>query len=282
MWSDREIGRPENQMTGVSFSRGGYHRIGKRATSGAGAYTLHRADHWLFEGTGLDYGDLLGAEGTVVGYECDGCTFTYRDGLPHPTHEDGTPEGFTILGTAPGAALHPDHRARPPPDQPAELSSSPPASPVAAGRRRTCCGFARSRRARHLHLSGRGRGGHLGQHQLGPRPHRHRPHGRAGHPQRARSTRFLAGFPATGPRSPEPPHRERPTSRSAAPSPDSPAYASNVRHSSVVPIHTTDDPSEWGAPLDAAQVIAHTNMYWNWSSAPGRSGGSVPTAEVDF
>ena len=50
----------------------------------------------------------------------------------------------------------------------------------------------------------------------------------------------------------------------------------------VADAHTTDDPSEWGAPLDAAQVIAHTNIYWNWSSAPGRSGGPVPTAEVDF
>ena len=28
IWSDHELGRPENAMTGVSFSRGGYHRIG--------------------------------------------------------------------------------------------------------------------------------------------------------------------------------------------------------------------------------------------------------------
>jgi nicotinamidase-related amidase len=46
--------------------------------------------------------------------------------------------------------------------------------------------------------------------------------------------------------------------------------------------HTTDDPSQWGAPLDAAQVIAHTNLYWRYSSAPGRSGATVPTAEVAF
>ena len=58
------IGRPENHMTGVSFARGGYHRIGKRVTNGAGGYTIHRPDHWLFEGTGLGYGDLLGAGAT--------------------------------------------------------------------------------------------------------------------------------------------------------------------------------------------------------------------------
>ena len=61
IWSDHELGRPENAMTGVSFSRGGYHRIGRRVTNGAGGYTVHRPDHWLFEGTGLTYGDLLGA-----------------------------------------------------------------------------------------------------------------------------------------------------------------------------------------------------------------------------
>jgi nicotinamidase-related amidase len=50
----------------------------------------------------------------------------------------------------------------------------------------------------------------------------------------------------------------------------------------VADAHTTDDPSEWGLPLNAEQVIAHTNMYWKYSSAPGRSGGTVETAEVDF
>ena len=103
LWSDHVVERPENHMTGVSFTRGGYHRIGKRVTSGAGGYTVHRHEHWIFDGTGVGYGDVLGAEATVVGYECDGCDFTYRDGLPYPTHTDGTPQGFTILGTVPTA-----------------------------------------------------------------------------------------------------------------------------------------------------------------------------------
>ncbi|GEA86958.1 isochorismatase family protein [Cellulomonas cellasea] len=45
--------------------------------------------------------------------------------------------------------------------------------------------------------------------------------------------------------------------------------------------HTTDDQSEWGAP-PPAQVIAHTNLYWRFQSAPGRSGGVVDTADVTF
>jgi nicotinamidase-related amidase len=45
--------------------------------------------------------------------------------------------------------------------------------------------------------------------------------------------------------------------------------------------HTTEDLTEFGAP-DPEQVIAHTNLYWKWQSAPGRRGGTVDTAEVTF
>ena len=122
IWSDFLIERPENHMTGVSFARGGYHRIGKRATAGAGGYTIHRPGHWLFDGTGLGYGDVLGAAATTVGYECDGCDFTYRDGLPYPTGVDGTPADFEILGTAPAAHFTRDTATRPPaPNEPSEV-----------------------------------------------------------------------------------------------------------------------------------------------------------------
>ncbi len=120
IWSDHELGRPENTMTGVSFARGGYARIGRRVPAGSGGYTIHRPEHWLFEGTDLEYGDLLGAGATVVGYECDGCDFTYRDGLPYPTGTDGTPEGFEILGTSPAASFTRETAARPP--KPGQLS----------------------------------------------------------------------------------------------------------------------------------------------------------------
>jgi nicotinamidase-related amidase len=45
--------------------------------------------------------------------------------------------------------------------------------------------------------------------------------------------------------------------------------------------HTTEDLSEWGAP-PPDQVISHTNLYWSWQSAPGRTAGVVDTAEVNF
>jgi hypothetical protein len=45
--------------------------------------------------------------------------------------------------------------------------------------------------------------------------------------------------------------------------------------------HTTEDLSAYGAP-PPAQVIAHTNLYWQEQGAPGRSAGTVDTAEVRF
>ena len=38
--------------------------------------------------------------------------------------------------------------------------------------------------------------------------------------------------------------------------------------------HTTEDQTAWGAP-PPEQVIAHTNLYWNFQSAPGRTAGTV-------
>ncbi len=122
LWSDVIVARPENILTGVTFTRGGYHRIGRNVTSGSGGYTVHRAGHWIFDGTGLGYGDVLGSNATVVGYECDGCAFTYRDGLPYPTGEDGTPSTFEILGTCPTQHFTHETSPRPPkPDEPSEL-----------------------------------------------------------------------------------------------------------------------------------------------------------------
>lgn len=45
--------------------------------------------------------------------------------------------------------------------------------------------------------------------------------------------------------------------------------------------HTTEDHTRWGAP-PPEQVIAHTNLYWTYQTAPGRAAGTVVTKEVDF
>ena len=45
--------------------------------------------------------------------------------------------------------------------------------------------------------------------------------------------------------------------------------------------HTTEDLTEYGAPRPE-QVIAHTNLYWQYHKAPGRQAGTVDTAQVSF
>jgi nicotinamidase-related amidase len=45
--------------------------------------------------------------------------------------------------------------------------------------------------------------------------------------------------------------------------------------------HTTEDQSSWGAP-PPDQVIKHTNLYWTYQTAPGRTAGTVETQAVDF
>jgi len=45
--------------------------------------------------------------------------------------------------------------------------------------------------------------------------------------------------------------------------------------------HTTEDQTAWGAP-PPDKVIAHTNLYWKYQTAPGRTAGTVETKDVDF
>jgi nicotinamidase-related amidase len=45
--------------------------------------------------------------------------------------------------------------------------------------------------------------------------------------------------------------------------------------------HTTGDQTEHGAP-PPEQVIAHTNLYWTYETAPGRTAGTVASRDVDF
>ncbi len=101
-WSERRIGWPETSTIGLTFTRGGYSRYGLGVPRASGAFTVHRPEHWLFEDTGLCYGDALGLDHTIVAYEVDGVELaTGPDGLPVPTHADGAPATLEVLATAP-------------------------------------------------------------------------------------------------------------------------------------------------------------------------------------
>src|SRR3954464_14373893 len=59
------------------------------------------------------------------------------------------------------------------------------------------------------------------------------------------------------------------------------AFARGYDATLVSDAHTTEDQTAWGAP-PPDQVIAHTNLYWKYQTAPGRTAGAVETKDVDF
>ncbi|HET9061609.1 MAG TPA: cysteine hydrolase family protein [Acidimicrobiales bacterium] len=59
------------------------------------------------------------------------------------------------------------------------------------------------------------------------------------------------------------------------------AFARGYDVTLVGDAHTTGDLTAYGAP-PPEQVIAHTNLYWQYQSAPGRKADVVVTEQVDF
>jgi len=106
-WSHHLVKRPENLLTGVGFLWGGYRKSHGQFMDDPAEYTVHQPEHWVFAGTNVKRDEKFGDKDTIVGYECDGCELEWKDGLPFPTHRDGTPKSFTVLATCP-ARWHPD------------------------------------------------------------------------------------------------------------------------------------------------------------------------------
>ncbi|MEU5715064.1 cysteine hydrolase family protein [Streptomyces sp. NPDC020403] len=59
------------------------------------------------------------------------------------------------------------------------------------------------------------------------------------------------------------------------------AFARGYDATLVSDAHTTGDKTAWGAP-PPDQVVAHTNLYWTYQTAPGRTAGAVASADVVF
>ena len=120
LWSHPAFDNPEAALTGLSFMFGGYHRLGLCAARGAGGYTVYRDDHWALEGADLYYGDVFGDEVPILGYENDGCRFTFdEDNLPMPLPGLGVPDNLEIIALAPAAFAEAPSPYRPliPPEQ---------------------------------------------------------------------------------------------------------------------------------------------------------------------
>jgi hypothetical protein len=74
---------------GLSGAYGIYSGWSGCVARGSGGFTIYRPEHWVFEGTTLGYGDVLGAEARIFGYEVDGLEYEVRGGLPYPVNAEG-------------------------------------------------------------------------------------------------------------------------------------------------------------------------------------------------
>ncbi|MFI0844751.1 N,N-dimethylformamidase beta subunit family domain-containing protein [Mesorhizobium sp. IMUNJ 23232] len=97
-WEAPEVGRPGTSTFGLNAMAGVYAGWGGCIPRGVRGFPIYRPEHWAFRNTGLYYGDVLGQESHIYGYEVDGLDFTMKRGLPYPTGEGNPPEGIQILG----------------------------------------------------------------------------------------------------------------------------------------------------------------------------------------
>ena len=100
---------PPATTYGANGLRGVYSRMGGLSPRGPGGFIVYRPEHWAFAGADVYYGDILGAEVPLVGYETDGVDYTFRQGLPYPTGADGSPDGLEILALTPVTLEEEDH-----------------------------------------------------------------------------------------------------------------------------------------------------------------------------
>jgi hypothetical protein len=96
-WEAPEVGRPGALTFGLNATAGVYAGWGGCLPRGVRGFPVYRPEHWAFSGTGLYYGDVLGAEGHIYGYEVDGLDCIVRNGLPEPTGIGSPPDGVQIL-----------------------------------------------------------------------------------------------------------------------------------------------------------------------------------------
>lgn len=108
-WESPKIDWPGAQTFGVNGLRGIYAGLGNCVGRGSGGFTIYRPEHWAFEGACLGYGDILGADARIFGYEVDGLEHVIKDGLPWVTGEDGADASIEILGLGLGTNSEANH-----------------------------------------------------------------------------------------------------------------------------------------------------------------------------
>ena len=84
-----------------------YARFGQATPRGVPGFIVYRPEHWLLEGTGLRYGDMLGADDGIVGYETVG---TRSRSTVQPPDRGDRPGGCSTTGCPTTSRSSPSRR----------------------------------------------------------------------------------------------------------------------------------------------------------------------------
>ncbi|MEK6371455.1 MAG: VCBS repeat-containing protein [Acidobacteriota bacterium] len=115
-WVLDQFGQFDNKLVGVGTRNCGIYigdiagpfTIPSGGTPASPGYTVQNADHWVFDGTNLNNGDVIGVGNVedsggkpitenLIGYEAGGARLA-DDGSGALTYIDGTPVNFALLG----------------------------------------------------------------------------------------------------------------------------------------------------------------------------------------
>ncbi|MEX0284408.1 MAG: N,N-dimethylformamidase beta subunit family domain-containing protein [Paracoccaceae bacterium] len=108
-WEQPEVGWPGAETFGVNGLRGVYAGLGKCAGGGPGGFTVYQPGHWAFADAHLGFGDVLGAQSRVFGYEVDGLDYEIRNGVPVPLGTDGGTDDMHILAMGLASNIEDNH-----------------------------------------------------------------------------------------------------------------------------------------------------------------------------
>ena len=104
-WDHPAVGRPAAATMGLTGAMGVYAGWSRCAAHGSGGFAIYRPEHWSMAGTGLGYGDVLGAASRIFAYEVDGIDYTMTQGLPFAAPGAGLAGELTIIGLSPATTL---------------------------------------------------------------------------------------------------------------------------------------------------------------------------------
>ena len=104
-WDHPFVGRPAAATMGLTGSAGVYAGWSRCAAHGSGGFAIYRPEHWAMRGTGLGYGDVLGAQAKIFGYEVDGIDYGMTHGLPFASEGSGLQGPLEIVGLSPATTL---------------------------------------------------------------------------------------------------------------------------------------------------------------------------------